>query len=393
MRIQLRDDRGAVAVLVAFLAVTLVGLAAFAVDAGSGYAAKRQISHAADAAALGGAGKLTDYDGDCTTISGNATAVNDARNTADSYLTRNRNNTTRTGFSVSCSSDNKSVDVYVADHGTVQGVLSGVFGINQLQANREATAEIGVPNSTPGLRPYAICASDLGDLQPSDPPQAFYMPEAGCGQPPGNWYSLDCPPTHTNGTPVIADNTIFGCDSDIHIVDTSTATTAAQKISMLDAACPPSVPSGGTSNPGCMTANTGNLPANGITQAFDFLLGIRDKNGNLLATPRNPLAIVLPVFFPGSVEGSGENAVYPVYALVGASICAYHFQNQGAMTTMGKCAGAVPLVQPVGAQVNNWDAIELVGRRVQITGSTGSPTCAVGDPTCDFGVRSVHLIK
>jgi len=393
VRVQLSSDRGAVAVVVGLLTVVFVGLAAFSVDAGSGYAAKRQLSHAADAAALGAGATLTDYDGNCTTISNNSAATAAAQAAADSYLTRNRANTTRTGFSVSCSSDNKSVDVFVADHGTVNGVLSGIFGINQLQANRQATAEVGVPNSSPGLRPYAICASDLGDLQPSDPPQAFYMPEAGCGQPPGNWYSLDCPPTHTNGTPVIASNTQLGCDADIHIVDTSSATTDAGKIALLDAACPPSTPSGGTANPGCLTANTGNLPANGITQAFDYLLGLRDINGNLLSPPRNPLAIVLPVFFPGSVEGSGEGAVYPVYALVGASICAYHFQNQGNMTTLGKCAGAVPLVAPAGAQANNWNAVELVGRRVQITGSTGTPTCAVGDPTCDFGARSVRLIK
>ena len=51
----LHDDDGAVAVIVAILAVVLFGMAAFAVDMGIAYASKRELSVTSDAAALAGA--------------------------------------------------------------------------------------------------------------------------------------------------------------------------------------------------------------------------------------------------------------------------------------------------------------------------------------------------
>ena len=51
---RLTDDRGAVAVLTAVLAVMLFGLAAFVVDLGIARDNRRQAQNTADAAALGG---------------------------------------------------------------------------------------------------------------------------------------------------------------------------------------------------------------------------------------------------------------------------------------------------------------------------------------------------
>ncbi|HSN05775.1 MAG TPA: pilus assembly protein TadG-related protein, partial [Candidatus Angelobacter sp.] len=66
-----RGDRGAVAILVAIMAVLLVGMAAFAVDFGMAYANKTSLQKAADAAALAVAGriiKLSAPTDDCTAV-------------------------------------------------------------------------------------------------------------------------------------------------------------------------------------------------------------------------------------------------------------------------------------------------------------------------------------
>ena len=54
MRVQVRrrDERGAVAIITALLAVLLLGISAFTVDMGMAYVTKRQLSSASDAAAL-----------------------------------------------------------------------------------------------------------------------------------------------------------------------------------------------------------------------------------------------------------------------------------------------------------------------------------------------------
>lgn len=70
MRVQVRrrrDERGAVAILVALLAVVLLGISAFTVDFGMAYVTKRQLSSASDAAALAADMVYkSDYKGLCT---------------------------------------------------------------------------------------------------------------------------------------------------------------------------------------------------------------------------------------------------------------------------------------------------------------------------------------
>jgi hypothetical protein len=70
MRVQVkkgRDERGAVAIIVALLAVVLLGISAFTVDLGMAYVTKRQLSSASDAAALAAdAYYKTNYQGLCT---------------------------------------------------------------------------------------------------------------------------------------------------------------------------------------------------------------------------------------------------------------------------------------------------------------------------------------
>ena len=362
-----RGEEGAVAVTVALLATVLVGVAAFTVDLGGAYLAKRDTANATDAASLAGAKELATVTGTCATVASNATATNAARSSGDTYLADNVTSATRTVFDVTCDATGKTIQVHYGADAKVDRALSGVFGgKGKYTVARDATAGVGVATDANGMRPYAICAADVPALQAGGVRQIDF-PNALCGNQPGNWYSIDCPPTSSNSTQVLADNTRNGCDEDISIIDTSSATTDAQRISILQANCPKL-----QADPGCLTANTGNLPSNNITDAFDYLLG-KD--------------ILLPVFFKGSVVGNGNNARYPVYAFVGVTVCGYHFQNKSGVVTTGNCSGAA------FTGSGNYDAMLLKLTNVITSGSTKASTCTLGNIACDFGARSVRLIK
>ncbi len=58
MKQLINEQRGAVAIIVAFLMFVLLGFAAFAVDFGYLYGVKNELQNAADAAALAGASVL-----------------------------------------------------------------------------------------------------------------------------------------------------------------------------------------------------------------------------------------------------------------------------------------------------------------------------------------------
>ncbi len=100
MRVPLRsrDERGAVAIVAALVALALMGISAFTVDFGMAYTTKRQLSIATDAAALAAdAVYKTDYKGLCTVpgndpnspVAANAAVRAAAETAADSLFTQN----------------------------------------------------------------------------------------------------------------------------------------------------------------------------------------------------------------------------------------------------------------------------------------------------------------
>ena len=82
------------------MATVLIGTAAFTVDMGGAYLAKRDTANATDAASLAGAKELAGYDGTCATIAANPTATSAARSSGDSYLADNVSSGTRNDFNV-----------------------------------------------------------------------------------------------------------------------------------------------------------------------------------------------------------------------------------------------------------------------------------------------------
>jgi Flp pilus assembly protein TadG len=377
VRVQLKpEDSGAVAIIVALSTVGLAIVAAFSTDLGLAYNSSRQLQTSADAASLAAAGQLASHPGTCATIVADTAAVSAARTLADQVSQSNRPGRTPTTWSVACSPDNKRVEVTYGNSGTTTGFFGGLTGATSIGAAKSATAEVFVPSGVGGLRPYFLCLSDAQALEATSGSGFLDIPypNAACGNEGGNWYSVDCPEDGTgNSTPVIGVNTSEGCDSEISIVDTSGAyppVTAAFdptiEKSLLLQAC-----DGGLSgSAGCLTGNTGNLASNPVQTAWDGLLG---------------KSIALPVFRADTVVGSGNNAKYPIKAILGAKVCAYEWQNKQASSSDPDCAG---VVFPSGPPS---DHLWLKFETIQVSGSSKpNPVCAVGDPLCKF--NAVRLV-
>jgi hypothetical protein len=145
---RIRDERGAVAVIVALLMVALLGAAAFAVDVGAMYSERAQLQNAADAAALGVAQACAK--GACGNMTSTAqTLANLNSNDGSSNVTVS--NPTATSVHVTASTrDAKTGAGYLALS------FAPVLGIKTKQVAAEATAAWGSPSSGPDVLALAF---------------------------------------------------------------------------------------------------------------------------------------------------------------------------------------------------------------------------------------------
>lgn len=169
------DESGAVAVLVAILSILLFGIAAFAVDFGNAYAVKRNLSVAADAAALSAAAAVN-----AAVPPGSACNPATLQPVAAATATRvNTQNTkssqaTVTSVTVVCGSD--AIEVTVDNQQPTPSFFGGIFGASGYLPARSATARIFVPTVVAsGLRPIAACAPTVFASIGSTPNQPFVV--------------------------------------------------------------------------------------------------------------------------------------------------------------------------------------------------------------------------
>src|SRR3954447_7362587 len=144
-----RDERGAVAVIVAILALVLFAAAAYAIDAGNLWQTRRNMVTATDASSLAAAAQFAVGHDGCAT--------------AAQWLSANRPD----GILDSCSPSGTSVDdgyVTVSGHTTVPLSFAGVFGMSNKQVQSTTTARWGVPSGAIGLRPIALCKTSSPEL-------------------------------------------------------------------------------------------------------------------------------------------------------------------------------------------------------------------------------------
>lgn len=214
-----RRDQGAVAIIVAIMAILIMALAAFALDIGNAYAQKRQLSVAADAASLAAAAKVGEAipPGQPCTASllsslndgkghvgaqAIAQAAADATNTANS---RQGNVGTITVDPPTCEKNKatdpapNAVQVVVSNTRAVKTFLAGAIGIGTSNPVATATARYYRAPTSGGLRPWAVCDDTVQAAQ-NAPDQTFWtgidkMPKVGVGpcgtSAAGNWGAVD----------------------------------------------------------------------------------------------------------------------------------------------------------------------------------------------------------
>lgn len=390
-----RDERGATAVLVGILAVFLVGLSAFSVDLGAAYVSNRNLQKAADAGALAAAQSLTKVSGTCSAVLGNSTEVGKAHALAISVAKKNYPDASWSEdgtWKVACDPKLKVVTVQFGNTGVTDAGFAGVFGgAKTITTSRTAEATIDVaPGAGESVRPLALCSAAVGNSVPGQFVQIFY-PGNGTKSPPqcpkpstpGNWWTLDCPEERTGSTGTLQSQIENGCGSRVTVIPgQADANTPGALTVTLEAACP-SAPSGSET---CMSGDPGSLDAGHIADAWKYLVDTQKVS-------IFPVFCVQPQCSDDTSSGQGTNAVFPVYKLVGAVVCGYHFSKQEKYhSTTGECAGNPYLAasDPDDSNGNNYLVIKYIS--VRTSGSNAESECALG-ATCDGGLRRTRLTQ
>ena len=387
-----RDERGAMAAIVALLSVTLLVLSGFTVDYGQAWMAKRNLQKAADAGALAAAQVLSRVPGTCEQVAGGsagAAARAAARLAADDYRRRNRESylpaSTQIEWSIECNAARTAVVVRYGLEGTTTssfGPLAG--GSSTLTTDRRAEAVVEVaPHAGTAMRPLAVCSTQLtaGPFvrldYPKDAPPA-------CGNAAGAWWTVDCPGNPSNSTAVMVQQVRDGCPKGASVVGGQASNqTTGQLTNTLTAACLGTT----TAEGACLESNPGNLDSGQVAASWKYLV-------------EQQTSVVFPVFCAPpqcsstTIDGQGNNATFPVYKLVSAVLCGYHFsKNEKFHSSTGECAG-LPSSMEAGDDDAGNTVNYLIIKYVPIStsGSHQPSECALG-AGCDGLARRTRLVQ
>lgn len=354
--------------LVAVLVVALIGIAAFSVDFGVAYSGKRQLSTAADAAALA-AGQVVATSAPLGCVAGvpvpdlqpGGATYQSALSAARTYLQVNEpgyvtSATPASWFQIGCAGSPGSAlyaagdpTVSVAVDGSSATTLGRITGTNTLQFSGAATAVIGPSGVAAYLLPLAVCASYLTTsplLPPATPLTTLAagsiveldFPKAGtpCATTNnGNWFKIDFP-GNNNGHRNFATNLQNGCN------------------------CTETLPF-------TLPPYTGNSPLSAIA-------------GHL----NQP--VVFPVFQQATLTGRSQSITFDGW--VAGTLCEYYFSanSGGGGSAVGPAGDCLTLPR---------EPSDYVGLKINdvVTAGTITTGCRFGgETTCDT-VRATVLAK
>jgi Flp pilus assembly protein TadG len=240
-----QDERGGVAMIVALLLVPMMLLTAFTLDFGIAYAQAQAFSAGADSGALAiASAKRANLNaqasapGNCqsliTSDAGQALAI--AKKQADANRPYDLKATTGqvdVQVSLTCVDKNGAPNpngilrVKVTVQRNVPTTLGKLAGLNSVKASRQASAGLGVIQSTAGAFPLTICDAQAKAIMsravsapyPIEVIDVDKVWKADCSSKngSGNWGWLDC---GGNGTPGIVDAILTGCPLDLTLTGT-----------------------------------------------------------------------------------------------------------------------------------------------------------------------------
>lgn len=384
-----QDEQGATIVIVALLTTFLLVLSGFTIDFGQAWMAKRNLQKAADAGALAAAQVLAGYPGTCDVVRLNPLAVAEARTAADKYRDKNREAYLPASvvkeWTVDCNAAKTAVVVNYGLEGTTESSFGPLAGTSDtLTADRRAQAIVEVgPHTSTRMRPLAMCSTQLtaGPFVRLDYPKDA---PPSCGNASGAWWTVDCPGNPSNSTSVMVSQVRDGCPKGASVVSGQTTTqTTGQLTNTLTAACI----GGTTPEGGCLESNPGNLDSGQVAASWKYLV---DNNVEAVF----PVFCAPPQCTSTTIDGSGNNATFPIYKLVGAVICGYHFSNNEKYhSSEDECTG-LPSNMHAGDDDSGNNVNYIVIKYVQIStsGSNEATGCALGSTNgCDGGIRRTRL--
>lgn len=185
-----RDEKGAIAVIVAICALMIFAFAAYAVDAGHVWQARRGLLTAADGAALASAKDYATGKAGCSTSAG-------------SFVTSNDSAATLQGCTPVPGTTSGHVTVDASR--PVDYTFAGIFGASNKTIHAVTTAEWGIPSGAANLRPFGLCLTANPQMAqwlnlPSGPAgnsgtiritYAKSQPTSCGTNVPGNWGVMD----------------------------------------------------------------------------------------------------------------------------------------------------------------------------------------------------------
>lgn len=395
-----RSERGATALVVGALAVTLMVLASFTVDFGMAYVSKRQLQTATDAAALAAAASYADLPGNCDTLAKNASAKTAAEGVADKLLLQNRAGSQRVAFIVECSDDLKALDVTVAARASTSVTLGGLMGLSSISTERSATATLDAPDSGLGVRPYMICSTQFPPNQALNTLVTVKFPSPsepdipGCPYAGGNWFTLDCP----GGGHDLDTTTLKGCDTYVEIVKPQPVEVPPaypNPNDLRDALLPACEPVEAVDRD-CLTADPGGPGSKNVWDAWNTLVGREILLPVFCGTERcdDPATPEKEVGWEGGAAtgkgggsdkgkgggptkspdpGGGSTVGYPVYRLTGVKVCGWHWgpQNSGKYADRPGVDATDPCyAADASAGDSNSNYLQLVYKNVQTSGTS-----------------------
>lgn len=389
-----RDESGVTAVLVGILAVFLVGVAAFTVDAGAAFVSNRNLQRAADAGALAAAQHLTQFPGTCSNIVSDSAALEAAHNRAIEVAKANYDDeswTETAAWDVRCDPDLKVLEVEFGNEGTTETAIAPVFGGDEeITTSRRAEATVDVaPGAGQSVRPLALCSAQVQvNPRPAtypfirvDGPKNSVKLPAGCPAKTGggNWWVVDCPDEKPGES--TASQIRDGCANPVSVVPGQEDTlTPGELTVVIEGECAPK-----DDSETCLSGDTGSVDSGPVFPMWKKV--IDDETVAIF-----PVFCAVPQCSASSIEGTGTNAVYPVYKMVAAVVCGVHFsKTERYVRTTGQCAGMPSLYTTAEWEAGNdtnFLLLKYVSERT--SASNGESECALG-AECDGLLRRTRL--
>lgn len=362
-----RDERGAFAVLFAFLVVLLMILSAFTVDLGQAYVSKRELQTAADAGALAAAQVYKGQTQTCSQLLGNASLKTQAQTAADRWAQMNRPGAVGSSVSIGCDGSGGLTVDYSVTGKTTQAFGGLTTGHSTITTGRSAQATIngGASLSVGNMRPWGICSgaakkTGVVAFVPMKNGSTTLQDAAtlcGTDAPPGGWWIGQCV-GQSNGTGGTKAAIESGCDpSTTYTVVPQQSThdaTPASLYTWLTTECPAK-----SSGPYCLSSDTGKNPETQGQSSWQTLVGQK---------------FTLPVYCDTpdcsklAETGSGNGGSYAIEEIATVQLCGFYMTAPSTgWPTTGACHDNNPL-NYTSSSVKSGSGLFVV-----ITDLTGGP--------------------